>query len=248
VRQAAGRMDEFEVTQNLAATQQFSGQYKEAAATIQRAFEQAGHAKAPDAEAGQILTNAAARGLAGLCEGNEAAVKQGLALDRSKQTQEMAVLAASICGNANLALPMAQDLSRKFPEDTLIQDVFQPLAAAFVALAAGQPRETVARSETAKPYDFNYPGSYVQGLAYLQLHDAGHAVSAFQQAMQSRGANLLSGLPTYAQAQLGLARAYAMGSDKANAKKAYEAFFVTWKDADADLPMLVAAKKEYAAL
>jgi serine/threonine protein kinase/Tfp pilus assembly protein PilF len=248
VRQAAGRMDEFEVTQNLAATQQFSGQYKEAAATIQRALEQAGHAKAPDAQAGQILANAAARGLAGLCEGNEAAVKQGLALDRSKQTQELAVLAASICGNANLALPMAQDLSRKFPEDTLIQDVFRPLAAAFVALAAGQPRETVARSETAKPYDFNYPGSYVQGLAYLQLHDAGHAVSAFQQAMQSRGANLLSGLPTYAQAQLGLARAYAMGGDKANAKKAYEAFFVTWKDADADLPMLVAAKKEYAAL
>ena len=248
VRQAAGRIDEFELNQTLAATQQFSGQYKEAAVTIQRAFEQAGHAKAPDAQAGQILANAAARGLAGLCEGNEAAVKQGLALDRSKQTQELAVLAASFCGNAKLALPMAQDLSRKFPEDTLIQDVFQPLAEAFAALAAGQPRETVARSETAKPYDFNYPGSYVQGLAYLQLHDSAHAVSAFQQAMQSRGNNVLSGLPTYAQAQLGLARAYAMGGDKANARKAYEAFFVTWKDADADLPMWVAAKKEYAAL
>ncbi len=54
--------------------------------------------------------------------------------------------------------------------------------------------------------------------------------------------------PFYAQAQLGLARAYAMGGDKAEAKKAYEAFFTTWKNADADLPMLVAAKKEYAAL
>ena len=40
----------------------------------------------------------------------------------------------------------------------------------------------------------------------------------------------------------------AVGGDKANAKKAYEAFLATWKDADADLPMLVAAKKEYAAL
>ena len=47
---------------------------------------------------------------------------------------------------------------------------------------------------------------------------------------------------------MGLARAYSMGGDKADAKKAYEAFFLTWKDADADLPMLVAAKKEYAAL
>jgi eukaryotic-like serine/threonine-protein kinase len=54
--------------------------------------------------------------------------------------------------------------------------------------------------------------------------------------------------PFYAQAQLGLARAYAMGGDKTNAKKAYQDFFATWKDADADLPMLVAAKKEFAAL
>ena len=70
-----------------------------------------------------------------------------------------------------------------------------------------------------------YPGSYVQGLAYLQLHDAMHAKSAFASAMQSQG-NLAAGSPPfYAQAQLGVARAYAMGGDKANAKKAYEAFF-----------------------
>jgi eukaryotic-like serine/threonine-protein kinase len=47
---------------------------------------------------------------------------------------------------------------------------------------------------------------------------------------------------------LGLARAYAMAGDKVNARKAYDAFFVTWKDADPQLPMVVAAKKEYAAL
>jgi hypothetical protein len=39
-----------------------------------------------------------------------------------------------------------------------------------------------------------------------------------------------------------------MAGDKANAKKSYEAFFTTWKDADSDLPDLVAANKEYAAL
>ena len=39
-----------------------------------------------------------------------------------------------------------------------------------------------------------------------------------------------------------------MTGDKASAKKAYEALFVTWKDADADLPQLLAAKREYSAL
>jgi hypothetical protein len=89
----------------------------------------------------------------------------------------------------------------------------------------------------------------VQGLAYLQLHDANHALSAFRGATLSPGGSLTeSTAPFFAEAQLGLARAYAMGGDKADAKKAYEAFFTTWKNADADLPLLVAAKKEYAAL
>jgi hypothetical protein len=74
-------------------------------------------------------------------------------------------------------------------------------------------------------------------------------MSAFQSATKSRGGCLTQGSPPYyAQAQLGLARSYAMGGDKVNAKKAYQDFLTTWKDADASLPMLMAAKKEYAAL
>jgi hypothetical protein len=201
---------------------------------------------------GVLLMNAAGRGLAGLCDGSQAAVGQAMALDKSKQTQEYALLAAAICGHGDLALPMARELGSRFPEDTLLQNVYVPVAQAFVALAAGQQQQVVQYAAPAKPYDMIYPGSYIQGLAYLQLHDAGHAVSAFQSALQSRGGSLVG--PTepmpssYAQAQLGLARAYVMAGDKANAKKAYEAFLLTWKDADPDLPMLVAGKKEYAAL
>jgi len=243
-----GRPDEFTITAALAGAQQYSGRYRQAEATYQQAFEQAEHAKAPDAQAGLILANAEARGLVDLCAGNEAVVRQGMALDKNKQTQEYAVLAAAVCGNGKLALPMVQDLSKKFPEDTLIQDVFLPLAKAFIALNAGRPAEAMDYAKTAKPYDMIYPGSYVQGLAYLQLHDAVQAKNAFESALVSRANIGYQSSPFYAQAQLGLARAYAMAGDKANAKKAYDAFFTTWKDADADLPMLVAAKKEYAAL
>jgi serine/threonine protein kinase/tetratricopeptide (TPR) repeat protein len=247
--QVAGRPDEFLVIQGLAITQQFSGRYQQAAATTQQVFELAEHAKAPDVQAGTILTNAAARGLAGLCEGNDKVVEQGLGLDKNKQTQESAVLAAAVCGNGKQSLALAQELSKKFPEDTFIQDVYLPLAKAFLALAEGRPEEAVVDAKPSKPYDAIFPGSYVQGLAYLQLHDAGQAVSAFQSAMKLKYGILTQvGAPFYAQAQLGLARAYAMGGDRANAKKAYQDFFTTWKDADADLPMLVAAKKEYAAL
>jgi hypothetical protein len=140
---AGGRPDEFLATQALAGTQQFSGQYRKAEATIQHAFEQAGRAKAPDVQAALLLTNAEARGIAGLCEGNGAAVPQALSLDKSKQIQGIAILAAAVCGNSKLVLPMAQELSKKFPEDTLIQEVFVPLAKAFVALAGGKKRWTM---------------------------------------------------------------------------------------------------------
>ena len=178
----SGRPDGFQLEGVLAATQQYAGQYHAAAATTQRAFEQAGLAQAPDAQAGFLLASAAARGMAGLCEGNEATVKQALALDKSKQTEAIAVLAWAICGNGKLALPLAQELSKKYPEDTLIRGLFQPLGKAFVALAAGQAQEAVDAAEPAKSWDAIYPASYVQGLAYLQLRDAGHALSAFQAA------------------------------------------------------------------
>jgi tetratricopeptide (TPR) repeat protein len=243
----SGRPDGFQLEGVLAATQQYAGQYHAAAATTQRAFEQARLAQAPDAQAGFLLASAEARGMAGLCEGNEATGKQALALDKSKQTEAIAALAWAICGNGKLALPLAQELSKKYPEDTLIRGLFQPLGKAYVALAAGQAQEAVDAAEPAKSWDAVYPASYVQGLAYLELRDAGHALSAFQAATRNPGGSLVQA-PFYAQAQLGLARAYAMGGDKVNAKKAYEAFFTIWKNADADLPMLVAAKKEYAAL
>ena len=244
--QVAGRPDEFLVTQDLIGTQQFSGRYKLAATTVQQALEQAGHAKAPDVQAVILLTDAAARGMADSCTGGDAVVQHALALDRSKQTQEFAVWAGAVCGGKQL--PLAEELSAKYPEDTLIQDVFLPLAKAYAALSAGRFAEAVDDARPAKPYDMIYPGSYVQGLAYLQLHDAMHAKSAFTSAMQSQGSLAAGSPPFYAQAQLGLARAYAMDGDKANAKKTYEAFFTTWKDADADQSMLGAARKEYGSL
>jgi hypothetical protein len=47
---------------------------------------------------------------------------------------------------------------------------------------------------------------------------------------------------------LGLARAYALSGDTAKAKTASNDFFTLWKDADPDIPILVAAKSEYAKL
>jgi hypothetical protein len=59
---------------------------------------------------------------------------------------------------------------------------------------------------------------------------------------------IVSNGPIGALARLGLGRAYALQSDAAKARVAYQDFFALWKDADPDIPIFAAAKAEYAKL
>ena len=54
--------------------------------------------------------------------------------------------------------------------------------------------------------------------------------------------------PFPAMSRLGLGRAYALQGDNAKARTAYQDFLALWKDADPDVPVLLAAKAEYAKL
>ncbi|MFN0120210.1 MAG: hypothetical protein ACKV2V_06885, partial [Blastocatellia bacterium] len=71
----------------------------------------------------------------------------------------------------------------------------------------------------------------------LQLKQTTEAAAEFQKILDHRGYAPLS--PLYPLAQLGLARA-------TQSRKAYDEFFAAWKEADADLPLLRAARNEAA--
>jgi hypothetical protein len=72
------------------------------------------------------------------------------------------------------------------------------------------------------------------------------AAKEFQKFLDHRG--VVVNFPLGGLAHLGLGRAYAMQGDTGKAKKAYQDFFTLWKDADPDIPILIAAKSEYAKL
>jgi len=80
--------------------------------------------------------------------------------------------------------------------------------------------------------------AYVRGEAYLMQHDGKAAAAEFQKFIEHRG--LVVNFPWGALAHLQLGRAYAM--------QAYQDFLTLWKDADSELPVLIAAKAEYAKL
>ncbi len=92
--QVAGRQDEFHRDPgDLAATQQYAGQYTHGGSDHARAVEQAARAKAPMRKLGSFWKARPPGVWQGLCESNEAAVQQALSLDKSKQTQATAALA-----------------------------------------------------------------------------------------------------------------------------------------------------------
>ena len=82
--------------------------------------------------------------------------------------------------------------------------------------------------------------------AYLAARDGSHAAAEFQKILDHRG--IVVNEPIGALAHLGLARAYIVQGDTAKARAAYQDFLTLWKDADTNIPVLVAAKDEYAKL
>jgi serine/threonine protein kinase/tetratricopeptide (TPR) repeat protein len=245
---AAGNNQEFIITQTVAFGREYQGRYREADALYQKSFDQAQQQKFSDVAAAITLSRAQGKALAGMCNDVPGLVRHALSLDRSAATIRAAGLPAALCGEAKLAMPLLEELAKKYPQDTLTNTVALPQTRAADDLFHHRPEQALHDLEAMGSYNFISQQEYLRGLAYLDLHDGSKAAEAFRKVTSHRGATLANFLQDYPQAQLGLARALAMQGDKAAARKAYQDFFTTWRTADPTLPQLAAAKVEFAAL
>jgi predicted Zn-dependent protease len=174
-----------------------------------------------------------------------------------RDVQYGAALAFAYAGDDGRALALADDLNKRFPEDTLVQSNFLPILRAKVALIRGNGSEAIEILRVATTHElgvttastFGWTGTYpvfVRGEAHLAARQGGQAASEFQRILDHRG--IVVNEPIGALAHLGLARAYVLQGDTAKAKAAYQDFLTLWKDADPDIPVLTAAQSEYAKL
>jgi hypothetical protein len=157
-------------------------------------------------------------------------------------------LAFAMCGNSAKTAAIIDDLSKVAPKSTLTNGVAVPLMRAAMEMHRGQPAEAIRLLETARQYErgAGFRPNYLRGLANVQANQGAAARVEFQRILDHRGEGVYS--PLYPLSFLGLARAAAMVGDRTASRKAYEDFLALWKDADTDLPPVVEAKKEYAAL
>jgi tetratricopeptide (TPR) repeat protein len=178
-----------------------------------------------------------------------------LQLAPNRDVRDVAALALARAGDTAGAERLATELDKTYPLDTLVQRNWLPAIRAAVALERKDPNKAIELLKDASAIELGEATSdltiylcpaYVRGEAYLMLHDGTEAAAEFQKFIDHRG--VVANFPWGALARLGLARAYAMQGDSAKAKAAYQDFLTLWKDADPDLPVLIAAKAEYSKL
>jgi eukaryotic-like serine/threonine-protein kinase len=172
------------------------------------------------------------------------------ALSRSRLTLPLVAIALALGGESKNVAVTIEDLNRRYPSDTTVQDVYIPVAQAALELTTGDSEKAIKFLEPTRRYEFgrdwNFLPLYIRGLAYLGGHQGKEAAEEFQKIIAHRGVAPLA--PEWALAHVQLARAYAMAGDTAKARAAYQDFLTLWKDADPDIPILKQAKAEYAKL
>jgi eukaryotic-like serine/threonine-protein kinase len=224
-----------------AANQNALGKRRESSKVYRRAAETALHHGLRNAAAEFEEADARADALSGNCQ--------------TVRRLERPALALAMCGDAAQAEKLAGETSKLFPNGTLSNAVQLPAIRAAIALKRDQPAKAVELLASASPYERAYPEAvYLRGLAYLGLREGAEAAAEFEKILGHKGANWGSDWQHpywgqfYSLSYLGLARASAMQGDNVKAKVAYQDFLTLWKDADPDIPILIAAKLEYARL
>ncbi len=255
---AAGKAADEELLLALEAdTAAYFGHLEKARESVRQAADSAGRAGEKERAATYYAVSALREALFGNAD---KAGRQAILAKRRASGRDMdyaVALALAYAGDAVQAQALADDLGKRFPEDTIIQFNYLPTLRAKLEFLHANPQEALVILGVASPYElgvaafdyYNWPSLYpvyVRGEAYLAARKGSEAASEFQKILDHRG--IVLNEPIGALAHLQLGRAYAMQGDTAKSRVAYQDFLTLWKDADPDIPLLKQAKAEYAKL
>ncbi|HKP68220.1 MAG TPA: protein kinase [Pyrinomonadaceae bacterium] len=171
----------------------------------------------------------------------KAQTNKALSLERGQMVMVTIALALAVAGQSDDASKLLNELIAARPKDTLLKHLWAPTIKAAIWLQAGKLKEAVEELEITERLEKagEFIPQYLRALSLLKLERNRDARIEFDKILNFRGESPLSSL--YPLAQLGKARA-------TGEKAEYEKFLEMWKDADKDMPALVAARAEYEAL
>jgi eukaryotic-like serine/threonine-protein kinase len=233
----------------------YSGEYAKARELTRRAADSAQRAQEKETAAEYLGHNALREALVDSSTFAEEDAHSAIAEVNGKHGEGFSAIALAFAGDSANANRLADDLGKRFPQDTIIQIEYLPMIRAGLAFKTGNAAGAIEALTVASPYELGqtnddftfalYP-VYLRGMAYLATRQSDAALHEFEKILQH--SSVVGNEPIGALAHLGLGRAYALSGDSTKAKTAYQDFFALWKNADPDIPVLKQAKAEYAKL
>lgn len=192
--------------------------------------------------------NAVAGALLGDCPVARRETARSLPMSVLPEERARMILALALCGDLEQVHDLREDLAGTHPGNTNLQRVWLPLIDAARLLAAGDGNHAAEVLGAMRTYDASAESMvvYLRALALLEMGALHSARADFESVIIHKGRALW--VPVVPLAHLGLARAAARAGDLDGASRAYAALFSLWQDADPDLPILVAARRESAGL
>jgi tetratricopeptide (TPR) repeat protein len=231
----------------------WSGRLRRARVMSQRAIDLARRRGRREAAAQHVAAAAVREALFGYPTEARLLVAPARAMSSGRDAQYGLALALALAGDRSASRTLADDLARRFSEDTMVKFSYVPVLRAVLALHDGDPVTAIELLEATRPYELGYQGAnsvgfagslypiYIRGEAYLESRQGPEAAAEFQKILDHRG--IVFADPIGALARLQLARALLLAGDSVNARIAYREFLTLWKDADSDIPILNKAKR-----
>jgi tetratricopeptide (TPR) repeat protein len=246
---AAGRPDEFYAPSWEAFSAECSGQSRGATAFYDRAVELAVQHNRGDLAAAYLSSEALAQSAVGHCNHIGDVIQRALTIAHGTEALINSANAFALCSDVSRAQHLVDELARSSPSRA-VNAIWLPTIRGAIELNRNNPAQAIQLLQTAGRYEagdnFQLWPAYIRGLAYMRAQDGTAAMAEFQKILDHRGLVAVSIL--YPLSYVGLARAAVQTGDTSKARKAYQDFFALWKDADADTPLLINAKQEYAQL
>jgi len=242
---AKGKPDEHFMLYNQANVAAYLGRRKESLELRRRAVEMARQRSSIEREALYLAAAALDESRFGNCPQARQQIAAALSLHR-QGAADNAPYVFALCGDAARAQAFADELLKRFPLGTLVNNVTVPEIRAIVEINRGDSAKAIELLRSAEPFEKRYLGlTYARGVAYLKAKAGKEAAAEFEKVLNRR---VLPLSLFHALSYLQLGRAYTLAGETEKARKAYQDFLALWKDADPDIPVLREARAEYARL
>ncbi len=231
------------------------GEFGDARELTRRAADSARRAQENETAAEYEGHNSIREALVGLADVARTDAQSALSSIKGKHGEGFSAIAFALTGDVADANRAIDDLTKRFPQNTVVQTRYLPMARSALALNSGNAQAALDALIAAAPYELGHTNEdftfalypiYFRGQAYLGAKNGAAAAGEFQKILDH--ASIVGNEPIGALAHLGLARAYSLSGDTAKAKTAYQDFFTLWKNADPDVPNLKEARAEHAKL